>query len=142
MELFFMKKKITNEKMALVAKELEKALKKLEEAVQEPTDGKRFIIDSTIQRFEFSIELFKKVLKNLLLEHGEIDVNTPREIFQEAYKAHFIDDEAMWVAMLQDRNKTSHTYHESLADEIYARIPKYLNVMQKTYVKLTQKLKI
>jgi nucleotidyltransferase substrate binding protein (TIGR01987 family) len=56
--------------------------------------------------------------------------------------AHFIDDEAMWVAMLQDRNKTSHTYHESLADEIYARIPKYLNVMQKTYVKLTQKLKI
>jgi hypothetical protein len=27
--------------------------------------------------------------------------------------------------MLDDRNQTSHTYHEALADEIYSRLPEH-----------------
>ena len=44
---------------------LEKAISRLEEAVNEPQVND-FVIDATIQRFEFVIELFWKTLKRLM----------------------------------------------------------------------------
>ena len=119
--------------------ELGNALKSLEFASQVPADVHRLSIDSTVQRFEFSIELFKKVLRSLLLEQYDIDVVSPREIFQEAFQVNLIQDEQLWARMIKDRNMTSHTYHEELADEIYARIKKeYTPAMLDTY-KILQK---
>lgn len=143
-----MKNNTIGEKEILVFKQLEKALQQLAKVIKPPVELKeeQYIketaADLMIKRFEFSFEHFKRVLKILLLHYGETNVNTPKEIFQEAYAAEFIDDEEVWVLMLKDRNKTSHTYHEELAHEICGRIPNYLAVMQKTYTKLTQKLKI
>lgn len=40
--------------------------------------------------------------------------------------------------MLKDRNLTSHTYNEDLADEIFGRIQLYLPTLRKTFNKLNE----
>ncbi|AJD92335.1 hypothetical protein JMA_30180 [Jeotgalibacillus malaysiensis] len=92
------------------------ALSRLEEALAEDSSNS-LIVDGTIQRFEFTIELYWKTLKRCLQSEG-IEAKTPRETLKEAYKAEWLNDEQAWLQMLKDRNETSHTYNEELAREI------------------------
>jgi nucleotidyltransferase substrate binding protein (TIGR01987 family) len=66
------------------------ALKRLEEALREPEDSP-LVIDGTIQRFEFVIELFWKTLMRLLRSEG-IQTSTPREAVKEAFRVGWIGD--------------------------------------------------
>lgn len=116
----------------------EKALKALEIALDEPMLKSKLNIDGTIQRFEFSIELFWKLLKKILAEKG-VEAPFPRDVLQKAYAGHLIDDETVWLSMLRDRNQTSHTYDEELASAIYIRIKTYYPVLKKTYAFLKEK---
>lgn len=109
----------------------EKALMSLSVIVNQPMREDRSNIDATIQRFEFTIELFWKLLKKILYTQG-VTVQYPRDILKEAYAGGLIDDEQIWLSMLNDRNQTSHTYDEDLADQIYLRIQKYTPIFQKT----------
>lgn len=116
----------------------EKALHALEVIVVKPMDADRSNIDATIQRFEFTIELFWKLLKKLLLAKG-VSAQYPRDVLKEAYAGNLIDDEEIWLSMLNDRNQTSHTYDEALANQIYERIKTYVPVFKKTLLNLKQK---
>lgn len=120
----------------------EKALAALEIAIAEPMLKSKLNIDGTIQRFEFSIELFWKLLKRILAAKG-VDAPFPRDVLEKAYAGHLIDDELVWLSMLRDRNQTSHTYDEELASEIYARVKTYypvfkatLDVLKKEYYRI------
>jgi phosphoglycolate phosphatase-like HAD superfamily hydrolase len=55
------------------------ALERLEEALQRDPGNDELLIDGTIQRFEFVIELFYKSLKRMIQDFGE-EVNTPKEV--------------------------------------------------------------
>jgi len=111
-----------------------KALLRLEEVLQRsPEDG--IVIDATIQRFEFTIELCWKALKRKLAFEG-VETTTPRSVLQQSFVFHWIDEEAIWLNMLRDRNLTSHTYREEQAKEIYARIPTYARAMRELLPKL------
>ncbi len=127
-----------SEKTKLSFQQLEKALKRFEEILRRPADSDRANVDASIQRFEFSIELFWKTLKRLLFDLGK-EVNYPKEILREAFQGHLINDEDCWILMLTDRNQTSHAYEEELADQIYSRLQGHLTVMQKTYQKLAER---
>ena len=122
---------MSDEATQLVLGELARALTRLREAVEEPPENP-LAIDGTIQRFEFTIELFWKALKRMLAEEG-ISVATPKEALRAAYKAYWIRDEALWLVMLDDRNRTSHTYKRDLAEEIYAHVKTYLPEMERVY---------
>jgi nucleotidyltransferase substrate binding protein (TIGR01987 family) len=61
---------------------LGRALERLREALQEP-EANSLVVDGTIQRFEFVIELYWKTLKHFLIAEG-ILTNTPRESLQRA----------------------------------------------------------
>jgi nucleotidyltransferase substrate binding protein (TIGR01987 family) len=115
-------------KLALSIANLERALARLGEALQEP-DSNSLVVDGTIQRFEFAIELLWKTLRRALLAEG-IETRTPREALVQAYQLQWIDHEDTWLAMLRDRNETSHIYDELKAREIYGRIPDYHREMQ------------
>lgn len=78
--------------------------------------------DALIQRFEFTFELAWKSLKEFLIYSGYIEATTPRSILELAYREGFIDNEAVWVAMMTDRNLTSHVYKEEQAEEIAQNI--------------------
>ncbi|MEN1968472.1 HI0074 family nucleotidyltransferase substrate-binding subunit [Lentibacillus sp. N15] len=113
---------------------LEKALDRLDEALKEDEKNSLYI-DGTIQRFEFSLELYWKALKRLLAEEG-IETKTPRETLKQAYKVDWIDNEPAWLQMLRDRNETSHAYDEEKAKCIYENIMDYFPEMKKTYTYL------
>jgi nucleotidyltransferase substrate binding protein (TIGR01987 family) len=119
-------------------KKEEKALKSLEIIIVKPMQEDRSNVDASIQRFEFTIELLWKLLKRILVFEG-IETTSPKHVLQEAYQTKLIDDEQLWLNMLTDRNLTSHTYDEELADEIYSRIKKYCPLLRKTFNALKQK---
>lgn len=82
---------------------LGEALTRLEEVLAMPLDEKRIVLDATIQRFEFTFELFWKTLKRFLLVEG-IETRSPRETLKKAYQIKWLDDEQLWLNMLHDRN--------------------------------------
>jgi len=95
-------------------------------------------IDAAIQRFEFTAELFWKVLKKFL-HYEQIEANTPREVLKQSYAARIIDQEKIWLEMMNDRTLTSHTYQEALAKEIFIRIKSYLPLFEEGYEKLEKR---
>ncbi|MGM9936256.1 MAG: HI0074 family nucleotidyltransferase substrate-binding subunit [Candidatus Ornithomonoglobus sp.] len=102
---------------------LKNAYKKLCE-VCEKYDGTDDIVrDSMIQRFEFTYELSHKVLREFMRFMGiELDNTFPRTVFKKAYVNDIIDDDKLWMRLMQDRNHTSHIYNESMSEDIAARI--------------------
>lgn len=121
-------------KATLRLNELDKALTRLDEILATPLDhiGR---VDAIIQRFEFCYELMWKSAKACLENQG-IVVNSPRETLQKSYAMKWIDDEKLWLSMLDDRNMTSHTYHETTANDIVGRIPAYLDAMKQFKTRL------
>ena len=121
-----------NHKIEPRLQKLSKALMALETVAKKPMEQDRSNIDATIQRFEFTIELFWKLLKAILEEKG-VSVQYPKDVLQESFNGHLIDNEADWLNMLNDRNLTSHTYDEELANKIFTNIQKYMPILRKTF---------
>jgi nucleotidyltransferase substrate binding protein (TIGR01987 family) len=114
---------------------LAKALISLKDIAFKPLQADRSNIDATIQRFEFTIELFWKLLRAILEKKG-VQVQYPKDVLKEAFRGHLIDHEQEWLKMLLDRNLSSHTYDEQLANKIYANIRLYIPLLTTTFDKL------
>jgi nucleotidyltransferase substrate binding protein (TIGR01987 family) len=111
------------ERAALLLADFERALDRLNIALSQPEN--EFVRDSAIQRFEFSFELAWKSIQLLARLEG-MDCATPRAAFSLAWQAHWLEDEDLWLDMLSERNKTTHTYREAIAKEVYSPLPKFL----------------
>lgn len=85
--------------------------------------------DAAIQRFEFCFELAWKVIQERARTEG-LDCQSPKGCFKLAYKNNWIVEEAGWLAMLEDRNRTAHTYDETLAKDVYRRLSGYVPLFQ------------
>lgn len=126
-----------------------KALSKLEESVnyinhnfladesELDTEDLGYVVDELIkegliQRFEYTHELAWNVMKDYAFFQGNSTVGGSRDATKEAYKLQIIENAETWMDMIQSRNKTSHTYNESIANEIFGKIineyfPLFLN---------------
>ncbi|MBX3329400.1 MAG: nucleotidyltransferase substrate binding protein [Nitrospira sp.] len=95
--------------------------------------------DAAIQRFEFCFELAWKVIQERARAEG-LDCQSPKGCLKLAYKNSWINDETGWLAMLEDRNRTAHTYDETLAKDVYRRLPAHLPLLQalNTYLQNTR----
>jgi nucleotidyltransferase substrate binding protein (TIGR01987 family) len=71
-----------------------------------------------IQAFEFTHELAWNVLKDYLQDQGYANLIGSKGATRTAFKNGLIEDGEAWMAMIESRNQTSHTYNEDLADEI------------------------
>lgn len=106
----------------------QKSLERLEEVLkEEKTINNR---DAAIKRFEFTIELAWKSLQKFLRQESII-CRSPKECLKEAFKFNLIEDDPKWTEALEDRNLTAHTYDEETADEVYNRLPTYLEIFKK-----------
>ncbi len=115
------------------------ALTRLEEVLNRPDLANDDCLpDAVIQRFEFSIELYWKVLKKFLV-YEKIDATTPRDVLKKAYQYGLIDDEKEWLLMMDDRNKTSHVYKQEEAIRVFENVKEYFPIMKKNYEKLKTK---
>ncbi len=71
--------------------------------------------DGLIQRFEFTVELAWKSLREYLEDQGVVlAVVSPRAVLKEAYAAGVIDDADMWNAIISARNITSYNNNYGL----------------------------
>jgi len=114
------------------------AVDRLREALQQPATNP-LLVDGTIQRFEFTIELFWKVMKRLLAHEG-IETTTPRETLQRAYQVGWLEDETAWLEMLRARNETSHAYDEGLARKICDDIRRNFPAMERALATLRSRI--
>ena len=81
--------------------------------------------EGVIQRFEYTLELGWKTLKDKMESDGLIlDRISPKVVVKEAFQAKYIDQIEVWLEMINDRNLLSHSYDletfESVIPEIQA----------------------
>lgn len=101
-----------------------RAVQRLGEALEEyatnPTDTVR---DGVIQRFEFTFDLAWKSLKEYMQDQGATTpLQFPKQVLREAYAAELIDDERLWLDMLDARNSTSHIYDDRQAAAVMSGV--------------------
>jgi nucleotidyltransferase substrate binding protein (TIGR01987 family) len=77
-----------------------------------------------IQAFEFTHELAWNTLKDYLEDQGNQNVKGSKDATREAFKVALIADGEQWMAMIQSRNISSHTYDERTADQLVNAIIK------------------
>lgn len=118
--------------------ELGHAVERLAEILADQNTRLDIRRDAAIQRFEFTVELFWKVLKKFLA-YEKVAATTPRDVVQKAYQYSLIDNEEQWLSMLDDRNRTSHVYEEEEANRVFQNIKAYSSVLQATYARLRTK---
>jgi len=75
-----------------------------------------------IQAFEYTHELAWNLLKDYLQDQGTQNITGSKDTVRTAFKVGLIDDGETWMEMIQDRNRTSHTYNESTAKAIATNI--------------------
>ena len=89
--------------------DLGNALERLNEAIEDSKNYKlETLKDSVVHRFEFSLELSLKALKNYLNTQGVLEATTPKQTIKEAFAKGIIENAEIWIDMLDDRNLTSH----------------------------------
>lgn len=123
---------MVNEKNYSIQK-LRNAFLRLKESTEKALD--ELDRDGVIQRFEFTFELFWKAIKVLMEQEG-FECVGPRSCIKEGAKRGFVAEGEMLLDMLEDRNKASHVYDESTAQEIFERIKGEYVVLIEKNIKL------
>jgi nucleotidyltransferase substrate binding protein (TIGR01987 family) len=111
----------------------ERALEEFEDFCEYPI-SKPIEVAGLIQGFEFTYELAWKLL-NVLCGLKGLDVNGPRDTLKTSFYLGIISDESTWLAMLDDRNSTTHRYDEELVKQLTLHI-------KTAYRRCFQKLKV
>ncbi len=68
------------------------------------------------------MELAWKTLQDILNSRGYPNIKGPKPVIKQAFRDGIINNGQDWINMLEDRNKTSHLYDESLALRIFKDI--------------------
>lgn len=94
-----------------------------------------------IQAFEYTHELAWNVLKDFLDSRGVKSIGS-KDATREAFKADLIKNGDAWMEMIKSRNQTSHTYNDSVAEEIFTNILNSyfleFSVFQENFLKLRE----
>ena len=117
------------EKLKLRSETAIKALKTLEEIVDEPYST--IVRDASIKRFEYSFDIFWKLIKDYLRVQEGIECASPKSCFREAFKVGILSEEetVKVLEMTDDRNLSTHTYDEEAIEEIYQQVRNYWKLM-------------
>jgi nucleotidyltransferase substrate binding protein (TIGR01987 family) len=93
-----------------------------------------------IKAFEYTFELGWNTLRDLLRSEGSADLIGSRDTLREAFRVGLIADGSSWMAMIQDRNLTSHSYNRATAMEIASHIRgSYLTCFRQLRTSLEQR---
>lgn len=93
-----------------------------------------------VKSFEFTFELSWKTLKDYLESEG-INVNTPRDVIQQAFAIGILLDPQVWLDALDKRNLLTHTYNEEMAYFAEGLIKnKYFPAIQMLFETLKKKI--
>ena len=92
-----------------------------------------------IQAFGFTFELGWLTLKDYLEAIGFTELRGPKPVVRKAFANDVIAEGEEWIAMIESRNRTSHTYNENVAREIATAIlSKYVPAFESFLRRFTQ----
>ena len=115
---------------------LGQALTRLDEALDRPEDP--IVRDACIQRFEFTFEMAWKAVQAQAMAEG-LECVSPRDCFRTAFRLGLVENDTRWMAMVEDRNRTAHTYDEKAAREIYQALRDYARMTRRLLECLTKR---
>jgi len=94
--------------------------------------------DAAIQRFEFTLEACWKLAQLYLYQKEGLELNSPKAIARGFFQILFLDEKetSLFIQMVDDRNLSTHTYNEELANTIFKHLPAYLKLLQKIVEKI------
>jgi len=95
--------------------------------------------DIAIKRFEFTYEMAWKTIKRYL-DYTGLECNNPRSCFKEAYAQGLIENEHLWLEMIEARNLSSHIYDENEITEISHKINSFVSLFNDLQIKLEAEL--
>ena len=133
--------------MKLDTTSLGNAVRRLREGLaryeRDPTDEQ--IRDGLIQRFEFTYELSHKMLRRYLREAAASPDETERMPFADLIRTGnaqglLRSDWPVWRRFREMRTRTSHTYDDTVASQVAAAIPAFLEEAEHLHAELQRRL--
>ena len=121
-----------NDKSKLVS--FNKAIENLSAILKEAET--QIVRDAAIKRYELCYELAWKSAQEALRAEGLEICKSPKSCFKQAFQQGWIEDEETCAEMIKNRNLTTHTYNEELAEEIYNHLKKYLSLFEFLFAQL------
>ncbi len=106
-----------NDKLVQQRQQAGKAKSFLERVLAEPENEIQRA--ATIQAFEMLFELAWKYMKTLVEQDGGETPASPKAVIREAGRHGYIDNPDQWLEFLLNRNLSSHTYVEAVAEKVY-----------------------
>ena len=92
-----------------------------------------------IKAFEYTYELAWNTIKDFYESQGEAGLQGSRDAIRLAFKRGLVQQGETWMAMIQSRIQTSHTYIEDIAKEVVKAIrDSYLVLFQNLRTALEQ----
>ena len=125
-----------------------KALSTLDEVIKKMATVDSYyykeVRDSMIQRFEYSVDLLWKTLRDYLLSIEGITTvgSSPRAVYQTCLDISFFSQQEFKQALIlhENRNTTSHVYKEEIAEEVSKSIPPLYAFMNMVAERLETKI--
>ena len=113
--------------LSRIQQQLKDASSRLEEAVavQNPDE---FVKDATVQRFEFTFDLYWKALKKILQSQGIDIIGWPKMALKAWNKYGLVENVAYMIDLLDHRNMFSHEYDEEKVEERIELITKTISI--------------
>lgn len=113
-----------------------RALENLREIDQYDNPEGNVVITGLVGLYEICFEQAWKAMKELLEDSGfaERKTGSPKMVIRTAYSAELIQDEAVWLRALADRNNVTHAYNVDIAKAI-------IRHTKEEYVPMFEKLK-
>jgi len=139
-ELIYMKK------IRLEISKLEKSLLNLESTQFISMDKniyaicETYLMDACIKRFELTFDLLWKTLRVFFYYKG-IELHYPKDVLKEGYLTDYLEDELLWLRMLQDYNISAYSYDDTLASDLFKRIQLYIPLIRNAFNKLLKSVK-
>ncbi len=94
-----------------------------------------------IKSFEYTYELAWNLMKDYLTYQGIVDITGSRDAVRQAFNKGLIKHGEQWMAMIDDRVLTVHTYNELIAEKIKERIATvYFHLFESLYIKMRKLL--
>lgn len=116
-------------KFEFLLNDYQKAVAQFDGALKQKTDDE-LKQAGCIQYFEFCFELAWKTVKTFFEYKGMIDCNSPRDCMKLAFKSNLINNENIWIEMLEKRNITTHTYNFETALSISRLLVRNENIVK------------
>ncbi len=90
-----------------------------------------------IKSFEYTYELGWNVMKDFLLEKGNNEIYGSKDSIRQAFKMGIIDNGDAWMNMVNDRNRTVHTYdHENAEIVVNNILNNHISAFENFYSKM------